>query len=295
MPPPAQPGKRRLTAMLLRTLFLLLIAMGIIAGIVGCIQRRLIYHPQPYADEMKSVVPKRMIMVPYMVGGAAQQAYYLPPRHGDDPSQLWVLFNGNASLALWWLRWIEEDVAADDVAWLLVDYPGYGWNEGKPTRATIVQATEKVIPALAEALEVEAESLTKNINTLGFSLGAASAMEFAVRHPVKNVVLLAPFTSLEDMARRAVGWPLCNVLSDRFDNRARLDELVERSDAARIVILHGDRDSVVPFEHGKKLAELHPSVTRFVRVSGADHEGVVGEAAVILRELVTRDSTAPVP
>lgn len=281
--------------MLLRTLLLLLIAMGLIAGIVGCLQRRMIYHPRPYADDMKTVVPKRLVVVPYEIDGAAQQAYYLPPRNEAAPSQLWVLFHGNASLALWWLWLIEEDVQADHVGWLLVDYPGYGMNEGAPSRASIVQATEKVIPALAEVMSVPPEELERDLSTMGFSLGAAAAMEFAVRHPVKDVVLLAPFTSLEDMARRTVGWPLSQLLIDRFDNRARLNELVEHNPTARIVIIHGDRDSVVPFEQGEELSQLHPGVTRLVRVPGANHVDVMDEAAGILRELLVHDSTAPVP
>jgi molybdopterin synthase catalytic subunit len=38
-------------------------------------------------------------------------------------------------------------------------------------------------------------------------------------------VLVAPFTSLVEAARTRVGWPLCHLVLDRFDNRARLDAL----------------------------------------------------------------------
>jgi pimeloyl-ACP methyl ester carboxylesterase len=287
----------RARAAVLRTLLLLLIAMGLIAGFIGCVQRKMIYHPQRYEQRLLDSLPDRLVRVPYTVEGREQVAFYLPPRTASDdkPTRTWVLFHGNASLALWWMRWIEEDVNVDDVAWLLVDYPGYGMNDGKPTRASIVMATESVIPALATVIDTPREDIESDLSTLGFSMGAAAAAEFAVRHPVKNVVMLAPFTSLGAMARRTVGWPLSEVLIDRFDNTKRLEQLSARSTPPRVVILHGDRDTVVPFSQGRRLAEQFPEMVRFVPVAGADHVDILDSTASQLREILIHEQAPAVP
>ncbi len=257
----------------------------------------MIYHPQRYEQHLVDNLPDRLVRVPYTVDGREQVAFYLPPRVADPDgkARTWVLFHGNASLALWWVRWIEEDVNVDGVAWLLVDYPGYGLNAGKPTRASIITATEAVLPALSASLNTPREDIEENLSTLGFSMGAAAAAEFSVRHPVRNVVMMAPFISLGAMARRTVGWPLSEVLIDRFDNTKRLEQLGARETPPRVVIVHGDRDSVVPFSHGRQLADQFPGMVRFVPVPGADHTDIFDATAAHLREILLDEPSPAIP
>jgi pimeloyl-ACP methyl ester carboxylesterase len=185
-----------------------------------------------------------------------------------------VVFSGNASVALDWLDFVE---AAKDraTAFLLVDYPGYGLCEGKPSRQSIAEASESALTALAAGLKCAVPDLEKNLRVLGFSIGAAAGMEFAVRHPPRRVLLVSPFTSLKDMARIAVGRVLSNVAVDRFDNRARLDELAALPQPPKVVILHGTADDIVPFSMGRELAERQPKIAEFRPVQCADHNSMM--------------------
>jgi pimeloyl-ACP methyl ester carboxylesterase len=137
--------------------------------------------------------------------------------------------------------------------------------------------------------------IEENLSTLGFSMGAAAAAEFSVRHPVRNVIMMAPFTSLDAMARRTVGWPLSEVLIDRFDNTKRLEELSARETPPRVLIVHGDRDSVVPFSHGQQLADQFPDMIRFVPVPGANHTDIFDATALQLREILLDESSPAIP
>src|SRR5205085_1923334 len=83
---------------------------------------------------------------------------------------------------------------------------------------------------------------------LGHSLGAAAALSAADALSLTRVVLLAPFTSMTDMARRTVGWPLCYINRHRFDNLARLAALASRG--ARVHVFHGALDEVIPVALG---------------------------------------------
>jgi len=91
------------------------------------------------------------------------------------------------------------------------------------------------------------------------------------------VVLVAPFTSLKDMARRTVGWPLCHLLLDHYDNRARLLELRTREPMPGIDIFFGGNDDLVPASMGRELAALDSRV-RSHEYKGAGHNDVLFSA-----------------
>jgi uncharacterized protein len=242
------------------------------------VQRSMIYFPRPYdnvANIMASQTGARAIV--FTTSAGRQQAWYRPAPSTPEgpPPRLWVFFAGNASVGLDWLEFVER-VPDPDVAVLLVDYPGYGFSQGRATRTTILETVEALMPALAEDLGVAPDEVTDDLNALGYSLGAAVALEFATRHPVERVVLLAPFTRLLDMARRSVGWPLMYLLYDRFDNIARLQELAARPGGPPVVtILHGDADQIVPQSMGRALAERFPDFTTFVSLDGTDHNWIM--------------------
>lgn len=258
-------------------------------------QRKLIFFPRDYADTYKVSLPPGTREISYVVDGHAQTSFYIPPRvapaAGSAPPIV-VMFNGNGSVALDWLD-VARTQPRDDLAFFLVDFPGYGLCEGSPSRVSIIAAIEASWPALARELGVSVEQLDADVSTLGFSMGAAAAMEFAVRRPVKRVVLLAPFTSLRDMATRVAGSFVSMFLLDRFDNRARLDELAKRASPPRVMVCHGSKDSVIPVEMGRELGARHPAFTRIVEFPGVDHADLPGTAGPTIVAEFTSQGSGP--
>lgn len=270
---------------------ILVIAVGAVIFLFGC-QRRLIYLPHAYVPADLGMLPRNAVQMSFATSAGRQTAFYMPATDSANgaaspPRRLWVCFQGNGATALSWLDTTQR-VRAPGVGFLFVDYPGYGMSQGKPKRSSIVEATEGAYAALAEHYGVTTADLDRDVGTLGFSIGSAVALEFASRHPVRRVVLLAPFTSLMDMARRSVGWPLCLMLLDRFDNRARLAELVARSVPPRVTIYHGTADDIVPFTMGQTLARAHPAMIEFHPVPGSDHNQLPELAKSPLRNLLAQ-------
>lgn len=205
-------------------------------------------------------------------------AWYVPPRSGAAvPERLWAVFHGNYALALDWIEFVDT-VPDDGAGFLLVDYPGYGLCEGKPSREGIIAAGSSAFGALAAHLEMEPDDLAARTDAMGMSLGAAAALEFAARHPVRRVVLLAPFTSLKAMADRSVTPALSWLLRDRFDNVARLQELAGREAPPTVHIFHGTDDEIIPFAMSERMAQEFPSLVVLHPVKGATHNWVL-EAA----------------
>jgi pimeloyl-ACP methyl ester carboxylesterase len=80
-------------------------------------------------------------------------------------------------------------------------------------------------------------------------------------------VLLSPYTSLPAVAASGILrlFPVRLLMRDRFDSEA-LAPAIDHP----VLVLHGDRDEVVPFELGKALVGRFPRA-RFVRIEGAGH------------------------
>jgi len=269
-----------------------IIAVGAVASLpvlLYIFQRRMIYFPRRYEPSYKIELPVGAVEIPYRTSAGEQVCFYIPPSvHPDKPPvRLWVLFGGNAALALDWLDFVDRYPDRHH-GFLLIDYPGYGLCKGRATMKTIGESSEAAFSALGMHLGVKMDMLENDLGVMGHSLGAATALQFALRHPVRHVILASPFTSMMDMARRSVGRPLCYVLIDRFDNRARLNELILRPAPPAIHIFHGDADEVVPFKMGKELAENHKGKIVFHPYAGTDHNMILDTAESEMHRIMSR-------
>lgn len=274
-PPPHQ--GLSLVIRLARMALSILVGFAIIFALVllGC-QREMIFPRAFVPASVVGELPPEVLQLEYETSQGRQVAFYDPPRVDNDamPSPLWVCFHGNASAAVYWMDYFHN-FPDEDAGFLLIDYPGYALCEGRPSPPAITESSAAAMKALAEALGVEEEVLREDLRALGYSLGAAAALDFATRHPVKQVVAISPFTSLLDMARRTAPWPFHHLLLHRYDNMARLAELAEREDPPRIAIFHGSNDPVVPVEHGRRLAEAFPDLVDYSEVTGGDHDAIL--------------------
>ncbi|MCC6484434.1 MAG: alpha/beta fold hydrolase [Armatimonadetes bacterium] len=255
----------------------LLLAAVTAVALLYLSQGRILYQRAHYPAGTLHRLPPGVVPLSYSISPDGQvwqqKSFYVEPAllPSHAPRRLWVMFGGNGSVALGWLPLVNEARRRDPFAgFLLVDYPGYGFSEGTPSPGTILAGSEGALKALSAYLATPVPRLEQNIGSVGHSLGCATSLLFDMRHPVKRVVLASPFTSTYDMALRRVGWPLSHLLRDRYDNRARIRQLLKRRQAPRIVILHGDQDRVIPVTMGRSLPLLSPSI-RFHELRGVNH------------------------
>jgi pimeloyl-ACP methyl ester carboxylesterase len=233
-------------------------------------QHSMIYHPRPYGESYIYALPGDGAEINYTVGAAKCSAYYLPGAK-PSPKRIWLAFCGNGSLALDWTT-ILRDYPWNGDAFLLIDYPGYGKNGGYATIASTRASAEAALKALAERLQADEDHL--KLCAIGHSLGSAVALDFAARHDVERVVLIAPFTTLREEAATMVGGWIARLLIESYDNRANLSEMLKRNANTQIAIFHGTDDQVIPVRMGRELAREFPSV-EFFAIENADHVSVL--------------------
>jgi fermentation-respiration switch protein FrsA (DUF1100 family) len=262
----------------------------LMAGLLAGCQRKLIYFPSPYGPGYETGWPGGTVALEYDTPQGKQTAFYVPPRAGGEqlPDQIWMTFSGNASLALYWLDLVES-YPDEKAGFLLFDYPGYGLCEGKPSRNSIRESADAAYAELARHFGASENALECRLCLLGHSLGAAAALDFGAARAPARIVMISPFTNLLAMARRSVGWPLCYVLRDRYDNAARLDEISVSGPPPAVTIIHGGADQIVPVKMGRELAGMFPGWIVYCEIEGGDHNWIVSTAAEWIIESMLRE------
>jgi pimeloyl-ACP methyl ester carboxylesterase len=267
---------RRLLFLSARTV--LLAALGLVGLLVGC-QSRIIYYPRSYnAIEVRTAERSGAERIDFQTGQGRQVAFFFPakdsPPNAPVGTRLWLVTGGNGSLSLDYS--FHRDAWGSDASYLFIDYPGYGLCEGHPSPERIQETARVLKAALAKRCQLSPEALTAKSAVLGHSIGAAAALIVAEEWGINRAVLLTPFTTLTEMARRTVGTPLCYLNHHRFDNIARLEALQKRGGTAEI--FHGTDDEVIPVAMSRELAQRFPSIVKLHIADGAMHNDIVDVA-----------------
>ena len=92
----------------------------------------------------------------------------------------------------------------------------------------------------------------KNIVIYGESLGTGVATHLSQNKEFAGVILETPFTSMIDAAKKFYPYiPVGLLLKDKFENKKKIKNI-----KSPILIMHGEKDQIVPFEMGKKMFEI---------------------------------------
>ncbi len=116
------------------------------------------------------------------------------------------------------------------VNFLIIAWRGFSGNEGKPSESGLYEDGESAIKWLVKKGVDE-----KNIVIYGESLGTGVATHLSQNKEFAGVIL------------ETVGL----LLKDKFENKNKIKNI-----KSPILIMHGEKDQIVPFEMGKKMFEI---------------------------------------
>ena len=171
------------------------------------------------------------------------EAWYLPAiRSAGGPAPLLVFSHGNGELIDYWPEEFDEP-RRWGVGVMLVEYPGYGRSDGAPSQPSITEGMLAAYDWAKQHADVDAS----RIIPYGRSLGGGAASILALARPVPALILESSFSSVAAFAA-GFGAPAF-LVRDKFDSVAAL-----RSFKGPTLILHGDRDDIVPPHHARALA-----------------------------------------
>ena len=152
---------------------------------------------------------------------------------------------------------------------LAFDYRGYGRSRGRPSE----QGTYRDARAARTALLGRPGVERARVVYLGESLGGAVAVALARELPPAGLVLQSAFTSIRDMARLHYPFIPRSLVPDAYPTLRLIAEL-----PVPLLVLHGDRDRIVPALHGEALFDAAPGPKRLEILRGAGHNDLIAHA-----------------
>lgn len=149
---------------------------------------------------------------------------------------------------------------------LLVDYRGYGLSEGQPSEKGIYLDAESALNYIVNDLSVP----MKDIIILGRSIGSAVAIDVAQNKELAALILISPLSSGRDVANKS-NIIFANVLiGNPFNSIEKIKNV-----RSPILIIHGEKDEVLPIEMGRTLQANAQAYCRFIEIKDAGHDDII--------------------
>ena len=187
-------------------------------------------------------------------------------RPTTGPAAATVLYAHGNGGNLSYCEWVGEGLAARGFDVLLFDYRGYGRSEGE-------SAGEAGLYADAEAaydfVTKERGVPPRRVVLYGQSLGTAAAADVAARRECGALVLESGLSSAADMAAVVMPWLpgfVRRLTKNKLDTVSKLPRV-----RCPVLVVHGDRDEVIPVSQGRRLFESAPEPKRLIIMEGAGH------------------------
>jgi uncharacterized protein len=160
---------------------------------------------------------------------------------------------------------------------LLFDYRGYGRSSGRPSEEGTYRDARAALGCLLEQPGVD----RARVIYLGESLGGAVAVELALERPPAGLVLLSAFAGVRELGRLHYPFVPSALVPDAYPALRRIREL-----HTPLLVLHGDRDEIVPLSQGRALFEAAPGPKRIHFFPGLGHNDLVSLAGVELARVI---------
>ena len=221
---------------------------------------RLIAARALYYPEMGSRRPPNGVQKIRDASGTEIALVHLP--NPDARCTIWF-FHGNAEdlgdLEPW-LRTLRDA----GYAVLAFDYPGYGQSGGLPSEAAVYAAARATRRYLREQLGVAPQQTL----IYGRSLGGGPAVQMAAEEAPAGLILQSTFTSVYRVLTGVRVLPF-----DFFENERKLARV-----GCPVLVMHGGRDEVIPFAHGRTLFAAAKEPKRSFWVPDAGHNDFLSVA-----------------
>lgn len=235
---------------------------------------------RPFEEHWIEVEPGVELNTLLFPAAAAERAEPTDSAAGPDAGRPVVLYlHGNAGDLQSW-GWHADLYVEAGHDFLVIDYRGYGKSAGR------IGSEAQLHADIDRVWEwTTARYGPGDVTLVGYSLGAALAARLACdADPAPpRLVLLAPFYSARDMARRLVPYVPVRLLRYPLRTDRALSEC--RGDLP-VTIFHGEGDRTIPFSQSRRLAELLADRARLVPLPGAGHQDVA-ESPIFRREMRT--------
>jgi uncharacterized protein len=170
-------------------------------------------------------------------------------------------------------EWIQKDFYDLGYSTYAYDYPGTGGSEGWPWQNQVMDFIDSVGTFIEKKESIKAN----NIIPVGLSFGTGPSTYFAQKHQTKTLVLIAPYTSISNVAAdHPIYWPFASLV--RLDLPSK--DYIKNLNETCIIAAHGGADDTIPVEHTRVLEKTYLGKGSFYKIihEKAEHNTILNSA-----------------
>lgn len=246
---------------MIKAFYIILIIYCLLLLLLFIFQRNLIYFPTRFEEFYRdNSGPFERISITSSDGITINSWI----AKGEPDKKTFVFFHGNAGNAEHRIPMMNVLTDAGHTV-VLAEYRGYANNPGNPTERTLISDAETLMDYL-----IRQGTQEQGIILMGRSLGTGIATRLATKYDIATLILIAPYTSLVDIAADTYPYfPVRLLMKDKFDNKAIIKNV-----KSPIFMFHGEMDTIIPLKFGKTLFESAPEPKKFITTPQADHNNL---------------------
>ena len=238
-----------------------MLTLFLAGGCVGAMESRFVFFPGKRVEETprdRGLVYEEIYFK--TTDGLRLNGWWIPGT-GSPLTLLWFHGNGgNISHRLDNIT-LRHDLLGTNI--FIFDYREYGRSEGRASEEGTYRDGDAAIQYLHGRKDIDPTKIV----FLGESLGSAVAVEMATRHGCAALVLESPFLSIPEMAKVSLPFlPISSLLQTKYDTLSKIGQV-----GAPLLIVHGENDEIVPFQHGQRLFEAAKEPKEFYSIKRARH------------------------
>lgn len=216
-----------------------------------------IYVPEPFTVEPVVFTAK---------DGTQLQGWFIPSSKGptEQAAATVIHAHGNAgNMSAHWplVSWLPER----NFNLFMFDYRGFGHSQGRPSQKGLQDDTQSAIEYVRHRSDIDPKKLV----LLGQSLGGNNILA-AIGHGdhtgIRAIILDSTFSSYSAIANQMI--PGSGFL---LDDSYSADRFIASVSPIPLLIIHGQQDHVVPWEHSEILFALAGEPKQKVIIPDGDH------------------------
>ena len=211
--------------------------------------------------------------------GVELTGWYFKARHGKHKGSV-VQFHGNGqnlTTHFMLLAWVIDE----GYDFFTFDYRGYGTSEGSPSQEGLNRDALAAIDWIMHREAPEKDG-KPDVILYGQSLGGAVLMRAfqdvgpSDRARVKSLVIESSFYNYKKIAVDILSRSWISFLFQPLgylvmSNAYSPEDAIPKIAPTPLLVIHGDRDSVIPLKFGKKIFELAKEPKQFLLIPGGVH------------------------
>jgi fermentation-respiration switch protein FrsA (DUF1100 family) len=189
-----------------------------------------------------------------------------------------IYFHGNGGNLSNWAP-ILTAIVKQGYSVLAFDYRGYGASTGRPTERGLYRDVEAVVERFWNAGSTNAPLVY-----WGRSLGVVMAAHAAAVRAPDRLILESGFADARSLVRSSPPLAFLALFSTYSFPCAQ----ILRKVTAPVLVMHGDRDQVIPIANGRRLFESITGPKQFVTIPGGDHNDLAPSDPAVYWRAVER-------